>query len=562
MNILAEFDRMFGDDPTDLSVVTAPTPVAAATCGPVTVHTETVRAEVVADAAPRLAANTNASPQAAPPLSEDTVRHFVDFAVSAAKADTIVFDPVHRSPALVEVARASGRVAVALPGASPRQAASWMADLAAAGALAAPVGLVVADLTSHSDAAENARVIRNGSCRMDAEVALLVADDGLSATLRALGAETRVLPLADGAMGVMAPALAGGDAPEAGDGEGDSHPEYVLESGEGDEDVSSECACAPHVTAEAEETEACPEEPVQAVAETTEVTVQAEAEEAPIPELAPVSALVAAIQCIEIAQVGPSSPIARTPTAPYFFPVDNVVRLPANDNRRQEAVSRLDAMLRAMGANHATRRRLKAITLCSGIEAQAEALRRIGAEIDVVAMSEIGEVQSAILAARHPQAVNLGDLTAPDFCPRAMEVCPSGFDLMFASTPCQAFSLSGLRKGLADERGLITPYVISILNTLGTPLYMWENVLGALSDKTNAFGTMLAALVGEDEPLVAPKGRWDNFGFASGPDRLVAWRVLDAQYWGVPQRRRRVFLAAATIESGIDPREIVFETAA
>lgn len=232
-----------------------------------------------------------------------------------------------------------------------------------------------------------------------------------------------------------------------------------------------------------------------------------------------------------------------------------------SEDNRESLNERFEAMLQTIANERARRGKLKALTLCSGIEAQAEAIRRVEAPIEVVATAEVAAVPSAIIAARHPNTINLGDVTAPDFCRRALQVSPCGYDLVFASTPCQAFSFAGLRNGLNDDRGALTPHVIKIVNELNPSIYMWENVHGALSDRTNAFGCMLGALVGADEPLTLPKGRkWRNFGAATGPLRSVAWRVLDARYFGVPQRRRRVFLAATTHTSAIDPRSIVFET--
>jgi DNA (cytosine-5)-methyltransferase 1 len=86
----------------------------------------------------------------------------------------------------------------------------------------------------------------------------------------------------------------------------------------------------------------------------------------------------------------------------------------------------------------------------------------------------------------------------------------------------------------------------------------WENVPGVLNTKDNAFGCFLGALAGEDEALIAPGGRWTNAGFIDGPQRAVAWRVLDAQYFGVAQRRRRVFVVASARED-FDPAEVLFE---
>ena len=86
----------------------------------------------------------------------------------------------------------------------------------------------------------------------------------------------------------------------------------------------------------------------------------------------------------------------------------------------------------------------------------------------------------------------------------------------------------------------------------------WENVPGVLSTKDNAFGCFLAGLAGENAPLEPPGGKWTNAGCVSGPQRTVAWRVLDAQYFGVAQRRRRVFVVASA-RKGFDPAQVLFE---
>lgn len=86
----------------------------------------------------------------------------------------------------------------------------------------------------------------------------------------------------------------------------------------------------------------------------------------------------------------------------------------------------------------------------------------------------------------------------------------------------------------------------------------WENVPGVLSDDGNAFGCLLAALVGGDEPLVHPDGTWPSAGVVLGPDRELAWRSFDAQYFKLAQRRERVFVVASSGE--ISPVEILFES--
>ena len=86
---------------------------------------------------------------------------------------------------------------------------------------------------------------------------------------------------------------------------------------------------------------------------------------------------------------------------------------------------------------------------------------------------------------------------------------------------------------------------------------LWENVPGVLNTKDNAFGCFLAGLAGEELPLEPAGKRWTNAGCVFGEKRNIAWRVLDAQYFGVPQRRRRVFLVASA--GDVDAAEILFE---
>ena len=89
-------------------------------------------------------------------------------------------------------------------------------------------------------------------------------------------------------------------------------------------------------------------------------------------------------------------------------------------------------------------------------------------------------------------------------------------------------------------------------------IVVWENVPGVLSVRDNAFGCFLSGLSGEDAPFVPPRGKWTNAGVALGPARAVAWRILDAQYFGLAQRRRRVFVVASARE-GFDPAAVLLE---
>jgi DNA (cytosine-5)-methyltransferase 1 len=134
-------------------------------------------------------------------------------------------------------------------------------------------------------------------------------------------------------------------------------------------------------------------------------------------------------------------------------------------------------------------------------------------------------------------------------------------DLFCGGTPCQAFSVAGLRQSLDDERGNLSLTFCEIADAIDEKrksIIFWENVPGVLSTKDNAFGCFLGALAGENDAFVPPGGRWANAGFIDGPKRAVAWRVLDAQYFGVAQRRRRVFVVASA-RADFDPAAVLFE---
>lgn len=158
---------------------------------------------------------------------------------------------------------------------------------------------------------------------------------------------------------------------------------------------------------------------------------------------------------------------------------------------------------------------MKFLSVCSGIEAASVAWEPLGWE--AVAFSEIEKFPSAVLAHHWPDVPNLGDMTQYNEWKLNQPI-----DLLVGGTPCQSFSVAGLRKGLQDPRGNLTLTFLAMAEKFKPRWVVWENVPGVLSDKTNAFGQFLAGL-GEL-----------GYGFA--------YRVLDAQHFGVPQRRRRVFV--------------------
>ena len=157
------------------------------------------------------------------------------------------------------------------------------------------------------------------------------------------------------------------------------------------------------------------------------------------------------------------------------------------------------------------------LSVCSGVEAATVAWHDLG--WNPVAFSEIEKFPSEVLAHHYPGVPNLGDMSNY----KEWNFGEKTIDLLVGGTPCQSFSVAGLRKGLEDPRGNLALIYVGILNKFKPKWFIWENVPGVLSSsKGRDFGSFLGA-VGEL-----------GYGFS--------YRVLDAQNFGVPQRRRRVFV--------------------
>lgn len=202
-------------------------------------------------------------------------------------------------------------------------------------------------------------------------------------------------------------------------------------------------------------------------------------------------------------------------------------------------------------------------SVCSGIEAASKAWEPLGWK--PAWFSEIEPFPSAVLAHHWPEVTNLGDMTKIADAVRAGDV--EAPDVLVGGTPCQAFSIAGLREGLSDDRGQLTLSYVELANAIdakrrerGEPesIIVWENVPGVLSSKDNAFGCFLAGLAGESSELQPAGGKWTHAGCVSGPQRVIAWRVLDAQFFGVAQRCRRVFVVSSA-RKGFDPAAVLFE---
>ncbi|MCQ0974980.1 phage N-6-adenine-methyltransferase [Klebsiella pneumoniae] len=203
-------------------------------------------------------------------------------------------------------------------------------------------------------------------------------------------------------------------------------------------------------------------------------------------------------------------------------------------------------------------------SICSGIEAATVAWDPLGWK--AAWFSEIEAFPSAVLAERWPEVVNLGDMTKIAAAVRAGEV--QAPDVMVGGTPCQAFSIAGLRNGLSDARGQLTLSYVELANAIDDKriergeeeaIFVWENVPGVLTSHDNAFGCFLAGLAGESRELDPSGGKWTHSGCVYGPQRTIAWIVKDAQYFGVAQRRKRVFVVASA-RKGFDPGQVLFES--
>lgn len=171
------------------------------------------------------------------------------------------------------------------------------------------------------------------------------------------------------------------------------------------------------------------------------------------------------------------------------------------------------------------------VSIFSGVEAATLAWEPLGWE--PVAFSEIEPFPCAVLAERWPDVPNLGDITKIDW----KEEIDGAIDLVVGGSPCQSFSVAGKREGLKGASGLMFEY-IRCVQELRPRWFLWENVPGALtSEDGGAFGQLLSEM--------------DELGYS------LAWRVLDAQFFGVAQRRRRLFLVGHL--GAEPPAEVLFE---
>ena len=161
---------------------------------------------------------------------------------------------------------------------------------------------------------------------------------------------------------------------------------------------------------------------------------------------------------------------------------------------------------------------MKYVSIFSGIDAATVAWHPLGWE--PLAFSEIDPFPSAVLQHHYPDIPNLGDITKIDWSPYV-----GAADIVVGGSPCQSFSVAGKREGLAGASGLMFEYIRAV-RALRPRWFVWENVPGAFtSERGGAYRQLLSEM--------------DALGYG------LAWRVLDAQFFGVAQRRERVFLVGS-----------------
>lgn len=174
--------------------------------------------------------------------------------------------------------------------------------------------------------------------------------------------------------------------------------------------------------------------------------------------------------------------------------------------------------------------------------------------------SEVEAFPIAVTKKHFPETLQLGDITKLD----GATLPP--VDIICAGSPCQDLSVAGKRKGLDGERSGLFRKAIDIVSGMREAtngeypkFFIWENVPGAFSSNKGADFQAVLEEITETEIPIPASGRWATAGMARSGRCDIAWRVLDAQYWGVPQRRKRIFLIADFREKQYRNTAVLFE---
>ena len=187
-------------------------------------------------------------------------------------------------------------------------------------------------------------------------------------------------------------------------------------------------------------------------------------------------------------------------------------------------------------------------------------LAAVHAGVRPVWSSEIEAFPLEVTRRHFPDTIQLGDVTKID----GAAIQP--VDIICAGSPCQDLSVAGKRAGLAGERSGLFVRAVDIVRQMRRAtdgekprFFVWENVPGAFSSNHRRDFQAVLEEIGQAEVPMPKSGRWADAGLVRTHTCDIAWRVLDAQYWGVPQRRKRIFLVADFAEAGRRAAEILFE---
>lgn len=192
--------------------------------------------------------------------------------------------------------------------------------------------------------------------------------------------------------------------------------------------------------------------------------------------------------------------------------------------------------------------------ICAGVGGGSLGLHRAG--LHAAWLNEIDRRAADVLRVRFPETP-IYEADAANLDGRALVAAHGPIDLLMGGTPCQDLSTAGRRAGLHGEKSIIFFQLIHLWAETQATYALWENVAGALwSHRGRDFASVLSTFVGA--AVAVPRTGWCRAGVAAGPEAVAAWRVLDAQYFGVPQRRKRVFVLAARA-GGVDPAQVLLE---
>lgn len=194
---------------------------------------------------------------------------------------------------------------------------------------------------------------------------------------------------------------------------------------------------------------------------------------------------------------------------------------------------------------------MKYFSVCSGIEAASVAWRPLGWECTGVCDND--PLPEAFLKYRYPDVPFYPDMTKLNNYESYKE---NQFDLLVGGTPCQSFSVAGLRKGMDDERGRLSLEYARILDEKQPTWNIWENVYGVFNKKhKKGLCDLISAITGTKfypEEL-------GKYGVVQGTKRSIAYRVLDSQFFGVPQRRKRVYIIGYRGDNWRAPAAVLLE---